>query len=85
MAKIKLVGASIIVVMIGVLAVKRMSTAQVLSSLSLANIEALATGESTGTETGPKEFRDCPYWNTGERDVCMCTNSNYCAGTRCPN
>ena len=54
-----------------------------LSDLALANVEALANGESSTGNTGPGKTVDCPGWGTGDGKMCMCTNSNPCTETPC--
>lgn len=52
-----------------------------LSELQLANIEALASGESGTSNTGPAEEKRC--YGGGHRMVCRCINSQPCTGTDC--
>lgn len=52
-----------------------------LSKLQLANIEALASGESSTSNTEPAEEKKC--YGGGHRMVCRCINSQPCTGTDC--
>jgi hypothetical protein len=54
-----------------------------LSDVSLANIEALASGESGTGNTGPAEVRDCAGRGTGSKKICMCRNAYSCTETDC--
>ena len=53
-----------------------------MSDLAMANVEALADGEST-SNTGPGKTYDCPGWGTGDGKMCMCENSNPCTQIPC--
>lgn len=53
----------------------------ILSELQLANIEALASGESGTSNTGPREKEKC--YGGGHKMVCRGINSNPCADSDC--
>ena len=53
-----------------------------MSDLAMANVEALASGEST-SNTGPGKTYDCPGWGTGDGKMCMSENSNPCTQIPC--
>lgn len=53
-----------------------------LSDLAMANVEALASGEST-SNTGPGKTYDCPGLGTGDGKMCMSENSNPCTQIPC--
>ena len=53
-----------------------------MSDLAKANVEALASGEST-SNTGPGKTYDCPGWGTGDGKMCMSENSNPCTQIPC--
>ncbi len=50
-----------------------------LSELQLANIEALASGESGASNTGPRE----KCYGGGHKMVCRCINSESCTDGDC--
>ena len=52
-----------------------------LSELQLANIEALASGESGASNTGPREKEKC--YGGGHKMVCRCINSESCTDSDC--
>lgn len=52
------------------------------SSITMANIEALSRREGTGN-TGPGQVYDCPGWFTGNGKYCLCTNSYDCTEVAC--
>ncbi len=54
---------------------------EVLSELQLANIEALASGESGTSNTGPREKEKC--YGGGHKMVCRGVNSNPCTDSDC--
>lgn len=54
-----------------------------LNDLVLANVEALAFYESGGKNTGPGEVVDCKGLGTGNKKVCLSTNTNPCSETEC--
>ncbi len=53
-----------------------------MSDLAMANVEALASGEST-SNTGPGKTYDCPGLGTGDGKMCMSENSNPCTQIPC--
>lgn len=53
-----------------------------MSDLAMANVEALASGEST-LNTGPGKTYDCPGLGTGDGKMCMSENSNPCTQIPC--
>lgn len=53
-----------------------------MSALTLSNVEALTSGEST-SNTGPGKTYDCPGWGTGDGKMCMSENSNPCTQIPC--
>lgn len=52
-----------------------------LSELQLANIEALASGESGASNTGPREEKKC--YGGGHKMVCRSINSESCTDSDC--
>lgn len=52
-----------------------------LSELQLANIEALASGESGASNTGPREEKKC--YVGGHKMVCRSINSESCTDSDC--
>jgi hypothetical protein len=86
MKKIILGGvAAIVIAVMAAVNVSMNSQNENLSDLALANVEALAAGEGTGSgNTGPAEIVDCAGWGTGSRKICMC-QPNYpsCTETSC--
>lgn len=51
------------------------------SELQLANIEALASGESGASNTGPREEKKC--YGGGHKMVCRSINSSPCTDSDC--
>lgn len=54
---------------------------EILSELQLANIEALASGESGASNTGPREEKKC--YGGGHKMVCRSINSESCTDSNC--
>lgn len=54
---------------------------EILSELQLANIEALASSESGGSNTGPREEKKC--YGGGHKMVCRSINSETCSDSNC--
>lgn len=54
---------------------------ETLSELQLANIEALAGGESGASNTGPREEKKC--YGGGHKMVCRSINSESCTDSNC--
>ena len=52
-----------------------------LSELQLANIEALASGESGASNTGPREEKKC--YGGGHKMVCRSIKSESCTDSDC--
>ena len=52
-----------------------------MSELQLANIEALASGESGASNTGPREEKKC--YGGGHKMVCRSINSESCTDSDC--
>ena len=53
----------------------------VISEMALANIEALASGESGASNTGPREEKKC--YGGGHKMVCRSINSESCTDSDC--
>lgn len=54
---------------------------EVLSEPQLANVEALASGESGTSNTGPREKEKC--YGGGHKMVCRGVNTNPCTDSDC--
>lgn len=52
-----------------------------LSDIQLANVEALASGEGTPSNTGPREEKKC--YGGGHKMVCRSINSAPCSDSSC--
>ena len=57
------------------------NSTEVLSELQLTNVEALASGESETSNTGPREQEKC--YGGGHKMVCRGINSNPCTDSDC--
>jgi hypothetical protein len=82
MNKKKIFGSLVVLAIVAIAAfnVSVSSQNNIFSDVSLDNVEALAS--ETGN-TGPAEIVDCAGWGTGNKKVCMSSNTYACTETDC--